>query len=834
MCTSVFNYFMHRYQFDGRRKSNPLKRVLASSKREVLFEPPKKKRPLLDSSLVSILTSRPNSADLEKGSRKGSPRVEDVKREITAKASQSSRKPPNSLVSASQFYETKSALERQYERRLQKFLPTADGSDFLVLLEGMLDLPVPLIDVVEPGEPIKPEEELEVIELEEPEEPVVIDSEYLESLLSGSKGPDFHIAWLVHNADDFIQRAHKSVLDANDIQGTKSYYKLVKLAVKSLQMVVRKYTASLNPELELVVYYKLAQLYYSETENLHTADHYINKAISLATRHNLVKIRVTSEFLCSRILEASNPNLLSSYLVEKHATYSSRGLHNIADLFALARVNNLLVTDTSTGLTALHSIGLRKGVHPMLRTLCLLYQANLHLHRGVPDEGHHCIMETSTLLADAPPQLLAMCHLLQFAYYIQVDNIEQGKACLQVLSDFVSLQRKNHWGGWREDGSFEIHVPILKEETIPFRVLWLNSDEFVIVFYFLSGVLFLSEGNNYKRTNKVFSTCLDIIELQLKELTKVRVSSRNFPISQLTGKIVRLNFLRYSVHFYRVWLSFMQNDFKGIVFLQSFIKDFNEDNFTKEELCYYKLLIPRILYLTATYFQAHGDWRAAKYYFARVRHMSSSSQSTSGPEISLLQKGLGIGCESSLAKDTYSELHLYSTLHLLLLTEYEMRMVSQIDSDESRTKTARCRTYLGMLYADLTHALEKDGTNFSGSNALFRLSFKSVVCVYFNKGLKENQNTSHVPEITKLLETVSGASFAVLLAKYVLFRLSVSLDQSKKYLEECMKMVENDENVLGIFVLLEISGREQDPAQADLLHLKILGLRDKLSSKFIA
>lgn len=806
---------MNRHLLDGRQKKNPLKRVLASSKREVVFDAPRKKSRLLLSlslALVLILTSRPNLAPVQK-----TPAID--------------RK-----VSPAKFYESKSVLEKQYERRLKRFLPSEESSDFLPLSEaeapenGTNEVET---DVNEPVEVIaEPEEEEAVVELP------IITPENIEEYTSSA---DFSISWLIHTSEDFIRQAHTSVLDANDIQGTKTYFKLIKLALKALHMLITKYRTSLNPALELVVYYELAHIYFSETENLEMADTYINKAIALSSRHNLVRSRIICEFLCSQILQTSNPNLVASYLVEKQTSYSNQGLHNISDLFALARVNNLLVTDAQTGLTTLQSICQRPGVHPIVRILSLLYQTSLNLYQGNPEDGALCISEVEKLLTpDHPPQLRAMCHLLKFAYYISANKAEKGKPYLEILSSFISLQRLGNWKGWQEDGAFETTVPIINdgEEEVPFRVLWLSSDEFVIMFYFLSGVLFLTTGASHKRTNKVFSTCLDIIGLQIEELTKAKQSTRNFPIAELTGKIVRLNYVRFSIHFYRVWLNFIvADDFTGVAFLQGFIKSFDEDNFTKEELCYYRPLIPRILYLTAIYFQAHGDLKAAKYYFARVKHMSSSSQSLSGPEISFLQKGLGIGCESSLAKDHYSELYMFSTLHLLLITEYEMRLAGK----QQLKETTQLRISLGTLYADLTLAAEEKTSSktFVGSNVLFLLSFKSAECVFSNKGfVSMSKESTLVPQIIELLDKVSDKPYIAVLATYILFRLSVNLEQSNDYFAQCLRMVsENDNNsrILSIFVLSEAQRKEienMDPAKAELLGLRIEGLRQRVASIF--
>lgn len=824
---------MQRNLYEKGQRKHPLRRVLQSTKREILLDAPRRKP-------KSRSSSRPSSSGLDNililtSSRPNSRENEGKTKKIAA-------------VSTARFYETpKTLLEKHYEQNLSKFLPIASDTEFSPLLELGLESGHKLEEIDMPDSPkVVESKKLEDSDQEE-EVKEEMSSELLTQLCADTgKGTDFQIAMLVKISDFFIQKAHSTVLDANDIQGTKVYYSYIKTALKALLILVKKYNTKLKLDLELVICLNIANIYFYETNNLELADAYINRAISLANRNSLTQIAVTSELLYCQILEESDSSLLEAFSTEKHSYYVKRNMHSIAELFGLLRSSHLLVTSSTIGHVLLQSLSVQPDVHPVIRMLSTLYQADLHLYRGCPQTAQELLQKMEVSQVKLPDQFLAMYHLVQLSTLVQANQIKKGREYVQHISEFISNQRKNSWPGWNEDGSVNMHL-VQDETHVPFALRGLNSDEFVIMFYFLSGILFLSERSTFKKANKVFTSCLEIIELQLEELTQARAGARNFSLRLLTGKIVRLNYVRYSVYYYKVWLSFMdKNDFSGVLFLRLFINDFDEDNFTKEELSYYKLLIPRFLLLTAMYFQAQGDVTASKYYYLRVRQLcSSQNTSHTSHDISYLQRGLGIGCESMAPSDGNSELFMFATLQVLQITEYEIKSFSTSQNPDAKLKLAAGRNLLGDLYHDLSQALDSTTKtssfkSFLSSNALFKLSFKVLSCIYLHRGFSNNttiHDPSLVAEVEHLLKESPSGEFISVLGAYVLYNTSLNLEKRNELLTRCLGSVsDQDDNskILKVFLLRELMGKESeldDSEECKLLQMQVEVLEQSVREK---
>lgn len=825
---------------NGRRKNGSLSRAAANSRREVVFDAPKKrsksksKSPSRSSSLgVLILSSRPNSREAETSIKKIAP------------------------ASTASFYEApKSLLEKQYEQSLSRFPPTRPDTEFGAVTEfEVLELDHnedsrSAEDKTEELQGQAQEIKKEIVQQDEdvPPVPQLTDSLLAQLCKDDRDNSEFHVAVFIQASEYFMKKAHASVLDANDIQGTKLYYSCVQAALRMLIMVVKKYTTKLSLELELVTCYNIAKILYMETGNLDLADVYINRAISLASRNNLTKIAVACELLNYQILEASNPKLVEPYLMSKCSSYTEKGLKKIADLFALLRATHLVVSLPSVGQAILHELGSQAEVDLIVRHIAVLYLADLHLYRGSPLIAQQMLLRLELSKCDMPDPFLAMNHLVQFAALIQSQENEKASQYMQVITKFISKQRKEEWRNWKENGSVELQLSQESSELlIPFALHGLNSDEFVIMFYFLSGLHFMSTKSTFRKASKVFTSCLDIIGLQLQELTQAIPGTRNFSVSFLTSKIVRLNYVRYCVFFYQIWLLFMEkNQFTGIKSIQLFINNFDEENFTREELTYYKLLIPRYLFLVAIYYQSQGDLAASKYYFMRVKICCSSTEvDSSDNRVTYLQRRLGIGCESVVATDDKSELFTFATLHLLQITEYEIKSLSSSEEHDAKTKLKKSRIFLGDLYQDLSKACDENNreqhgsTNSGVTNYLFELSFKNQSCIYRNKGFSNGiPDSTFVADIERILARCLRGDYITMLTTFVLYCLSVNLKQKNELLSKLTQMVsdgEDNSRMLKIFLLREQLSkilRTEKPEQFDLLQSQIDHLQQKVQEKF--
>lgn len=681
---------------------------------------------------------------------------------------------------------------------------------------------------------------------------------------TGSFKSEFTIDNLLYTSEFFLNKAHLIVLDANDIVGTKTYYKMIKLSIKALLLIVKKYSLCLNPQLELIIYFKLARLYLNETENLNRADDYINKAITIASRNNLIKMKFISEFLAGRILEKTNSKLLPNYLNEKIKRYKSSGYNNLSDLLLLSKINSLLVSDYSTGLIVLQSLIIDPTVDSTISILSQLFAASLILYRGSPSNCQSLLSKVETTLESVngiPPQIIAMKLLLQFQLYIQTNEVSQSSSAQKQINSFINGQRSIQWKSWNESGSFVLetspsssHPTTTHGDTIPYQIFWLNSDEFVITFYFLTGVHLLSELQNLKKANKVFTVCLGLINSQLEELTKIKDSKRNFPVSQLTNKIIRLNYTKIFIQYYQVWLQFTNNDFSGTGPLQEFLDNYNANNFTEEEICYYKLLVPKILYLFGVYSQFHGDLKAAKHYYLKVRN-ATKCHSTKSATIASLQFNSGIGGETFQAEKEYSELYVYSTIHLLMISNYELAKFSKIPKEEQdNNRINEAHRFIATLYQDLSEAFNTKNKltsntftmNFTMSNKLLLLTYQAILSIYSSSNVTESDrgeinDSLHfkMKENLQEFEIPQGMRYIKPLVLYVLYLGSVNLEERNKYFSVCMELIADittdNEKVLSLFVLRDsnkINLENNDQDKFKMTNLQIQVLKQEVENKF--
>ncbi|CUM63256.1 uncharacterized protein PRCAT00000827001 [Priceomyces carsonii] len=619
----------------------------------------------------------------------------------------------------------------------------------------------------------------------------------------------------------FLKRAHAFVLNANSHEGTKRYFKMIKISIKALLILIKKYGQCLNPMLELVVYFKLAKIYFSETDNLNKADDYVNKAIVISTRNNLIKVKCISELLAAQILEKTNTKILLKYVDEKMISYKNVGLNHLSNLFKILKVNNLIYSDYTTALVVLQSLSNDPDIDKVNRILCLLFQSNIHLYRGSPIQALKLLEEVENLISlkDVPSQIYAMLLLLKYSTLIHNNNPGETKKMMHEINAFITNEQKNDWMSWREDGFFKLSlsVSLAGDNDISYQVSWLNSDEFVILFYFITGVALLNETYGGKsKAKKVFEKCLEVIEKQLKELTRVTQGSRDFPLNQLNNKILKLNFIKYQVMYYQVWANFIKGDLGDLTPLNEFMTYYNEGKFTNEELCYYKLLLPKLFYIFAIYYQNKGDINAAKNYFMKTRNYSSSLKKTRDKNVPILQLALGVGSECVRAENNFSELYVFSTLHLLILSEYELSTLSKCMSPTLDINN--CHKFCTILYQDLSKVFNNSheaasnsfSMSFVSSNLLLEFTYKLLLFLYDSKFSKGE------------IKQLEGSSFPFLeyLQQYLIYKASGDLGERNEYFQKCIANTAEGagselENALNIIVLQDHATRLQEMGQEE-------------------
>lgn len=632
---------------------------------------------------------------------------------------------------------------------------------------------------------------------------------------------------IIHNhlisSDYFLSKAHSIVLTSNTSEGQQNYFKMIKISIKSLLITIKKYYQHLNPHLQLYIFLKLGKLYLEETENISKADDYICRAIAIASRNNLVDIKFHAEYLAAQLLEKSDTNLVQNYLNEKILAYQSMGLGTYAHLFQVLKIKNLFLHDYGTGLVVLQKLS-RDGVDPLIRIYCLIYQANLQLYRGSPKYSLELLEEAEKVQLNHP-QLMAMLMIQKYLAYTQT-NYEEAKNYSKVLNAFVSGQQKLGWTNWAEDGTFSIQL-----QHISYQISFLNSDEFVINFYFLTGINLLSETANGKRkSKKVFDKCLQIIDKQLSEMSQKDVTdgsnenfSRTFSINHLSQSILRLRFYRFTINYYQAWMGFLGDEPRAINYMNEFMLEYNEGKICDEEMCYFRLLLPKMFYLFGIYYHSIGDIQAAKYYYIKVRNITSSKGHS---KLSYLQLSLGIGCENLSGEREYNELFIYSSLHLLILTEYEVKMISASHNEN----LGHYLKLANVLHQDLNVIFlpkvssNKFNTNFTGANEIVQLTYQIIL-----KILDDSTNLA-IERLVKFDES-NGTCFPFFnnLVNYLVYTETTDMAQKAQYLGKCVAVVSqattDTERIICIFILRSLiqkfrSSGENDKANMGEMQLE--------------
>lgn len=803
-------------------KGNSSKRLKILQRREVLFEPNKKQKPSSSptpSEPLILTSSRPNSDTFDN-------LPSDPKKHFTP-------------ISASEFYpSSKTFLEKQYEKNLKKFVPTDDSFNF-VPLELERDTGVSLGGMSLGEETVQKSKEEADTSILAGQESALFQIEQL--MDNSNQSTEMQIAILLHASENFLTKAHSLVLSCNDISGAMSYYSYIRLAMKSLFMVIKEFRSRLSPVLETAIYHKLATIYLSETECLDQAEIYTVSAISMASRHNLVELKVTSELLYCQILELRHASSVSNYYCERQASYSELGYKPIADLFNWARIDNMLVNDVVSGTRALRSFNMRDDVCPTLRFCFLLREATLNLYQEAFYSPSLLTSQVQEILKKSqfPPQLTACFDLTLLATCAIKNDIASGKAVIRNISHFIHTQRKIDWAGWEEDGSVLVQMRFsdTSPDTIQVKLNWVNYHEYSILFYFFSGVLLVQSLDTFKETKKIFEKCLSMVDLQLRELTST-MNSRRFSVQYLTKSIVRLTFIRYSVIFYTTYMDFMhKNDFSGLNLIKKFIFCLDTDNFTKEELCYYKMLIPKFLYLAALGYHSLGDTAAAKFYYYRVRILTSVTPAEKDNYISGLQKQIGVGCDALNSVGLSCELYIFSTVHLLTHFNREIQYYAKSrDVSVEKARTIELSNLANVMQADLEKAFggHHDKVIVGGPLQQLQLTYQLIISAKFNgkftRSLSEN-NLEHICNECK------AEGYLKALTTYFRYKLSINKKHRACMLAELAKIGSSHDDgtrLVGILVLFEEKLREiknGNHSRASKIEARICRLKKNLDFK---
>lgn len=649
----------------------------------------------------------------------------------------------------------------------------------------------------------------------------------------------FKIDYMISTSDELLEKAHSQVLICNFENGHLQYFHLIKLALKCLHLLIDKYERSLSRDQICTIYYKLATIYFYDTCNFEKAEYYIEKSIILANQNQLGEIQFHGEVLQSKILQRVNPNLILNYLDGKISQNLS--CKPISDIFTLLKIENLLVSNKTNAFILLQK--LIQSTTSVLKMYCMVLQISLHLYRGSPHKALLMFEEVDTYLNTnhkLPPQFEAMLLLTKFYLFVKLNDYEQSNTCMKKINSFILAQKQKKWESWRVDGMFILDIPLDTVSSVPLQISWLSSEEFVIMYYFITGLCLLFESNKNK-SKKVFDKAITTIDTQLLQLTGSDTNCRNLSVDQLSKKIIKLRFIKFSVNYYQVWLNFLNNDFTSINYLNEFMLQYNNQKFSDEELTYFKLMLPRVFYLMGIYYHFHGDIQAAKYYYYKVINLTSQFESKNHQESSQLQFQMGIGCDNFAPELEYSELHIYSAIHLLILNEYEQAEVSKSNIENKLNYHHKLNHELhGKLAAafKLKNSSNDLSENFCGSDQLLGLTFQILKNAYTTVNTDDSQNLTS--SLIKSLDQKFSYPFVYKLLLYVSYSNTNDIEKKTKLFQNCLEAVSEPttydiDGTINVLILRSLINKFKSNGvsdEANMAELKLQSYAKGLCKKF--
>lgn len=610
---------------------------------------------------------------------------------------------------------------------------------------------------------------------------------------------------LMANSDFYLRKAHQTVPYSNTPKGVSTYQTFIKLSIKSLLILIRRYDKALNPYLELVIYLKLASIYFDETDNLNRADDYANKAIAIATRNNFSTLKFAAEVLATKVLERSRPGLALNYLLDKIRSYNSSGLKYLGNLLSILKTGILLQEDYTAGLVSLQSLSSLEVVDPATKTFYLLVQANLHLTNASPAIAISLCNEAFGLFEylHCYPQLMAMCLLHKLCGHIQDSDLKQGKEMINKISDFIQKQQETGWRWWKEDGVIHVAICIASPSTcsIKYGIPWINSDEFVILFYMLSAVLLLRTNNKKKKAKQIFEKCLEMITNRLSEIRKSSHQNTMMVASSrwhYHDKNLFLDIVRYKINFYATFMDFLEGRF-SLPSKELRNVDLNL-SFASTYISNYSIQNTELHYAYALFFQYNGGISKAKYYYLKILNdvlteklsRNAALSPSKATKVEVLQN----------KKWLHSEIYGFSLINLKLIIDFEVYRIPEEIRKAGSSLINRLLELKDLIDNDLNYIVMNNNSNQLNKFLLnFTSSYFSGTYHILNQIQNYQLNDFRTPLDYRIMHEMNLKNclqyvdelvplFMSALIKFTMYITSSTIEEKMRWLEQALAEVE--------------------------------------------
>ncbi|CCG21575.1 hypothetical protein CORT_0A11900 [Candida orthopsilosis Co 90-125] len=604
---------------------------------------------------------------------------------------------------------------------------------------------------------------------------------YLEKSLSH---PNLKIAYFVQTSQEFVDKAHELLVIDKSVHSVINYHKFIKAAIKCLLILVKKYTKDLTPHQLVSLYYKIARLYLNETESFDVAEKYTTKASKVCRDHSLIEFQFFCDLLMIEIYEKIDVTIISGFTSRRVENYGEAGFHLLASCLQLARIKYLLVSDSYNALVNLQRVAKDPKLHPIVKKIATIYMAGLHNYRGNPSIAVELLRGHEEKASEPFAAYILMTKLLA---NVSLNNTPESKLLLKELMQILNNGDKSKWKQWSVNGDIKFHVKGELNIEFDFVISWLPVVDFKIMLYFLSGIAYLhSIGDRSK-------FCLDkaytLIGNAQDDLKKDRNLAKYFTANEARQRDLKLRYMRYLVQYYQQWQLFVNDDTK-ILFLNDFMNT-NNKLFTREEYTIFKPIYPYIHYMFALYYHSRGDLQAAKFYYLKVRNMTSIVEVDS--IASLQQMNNGLGGDAFHPQGKFSELHVYSTFQLTVLLDYEVgEIMSKKETEESKLAVEKLTSLRNTLFEEFKlvniqpESADQFKSNFVLNNKLIDMTLDIIMRLLH--GIEFNLDVKDLKSMLVKIGDHTTFYFVSFLVTYVLVINTSGTNERLKFIKRCMDL----------------------------------------------
>lgn len=467
---------------------------------------------------------------------------------------------------------------------------------------------------------------------------------------------------LLTASDQLLRQAHSvghSTVESKS--GLDQYYNLIKASLNCLMTVLDR-CQELDAESEARICYRTSQILLRETLSYDLASEYCLRGIQSCSRsETLAPIKARLELLNFQVqyrVDGSKDRKSSLAYMHALITNSQGSLHSLY-VFAKYRYFGMTYSGPQRLMVLTE---LATACHDDLYLLVSVCKIEQLLTQCQPIEtvkSAFIDLQYAAQELSVPIQFKAVLLLLDLLISVQEDDFNESKRKITVIDAFVR-ECAAQGNTWKE--KFTITV-----EDIPLELSWLTFTEFSLLSYFYCGVSYLVKSWDGKhRSQKLFKHCHDLISYDTTAIS----------VKDMEASKLRTTYFNLLMSVYESLSQFGDASYEPSDTLKSFVVDYDNGQFSSQELVVHHQLISPIIYIWALSHHKQCNFQLAKYYYLKLRKLNSPIEN----ELSMSE----FFTDAMLTKfldgmddtdGTRSQLYLISSFNLLSVTLNELHLV---------------------------------------------------------------------------------------------------------------------------------------------------------------